>query len=105
MCASSRPVAGSVPQRFTVTRPGFSAELPDRVQPIAIVWVESERDDQDGALRIEGDPEVASDLREALRNSYGMRARPLDEGIAPEDLRVALLNSPLLLPYAAVELT
>lgn len=54
------------------------------------MWVESENEEADGPLRLDGDPHLVEQIRAAIANSYGMRGRPLDEEFSPVDLTVAL---------------
>ena len=89
--------------KYRLTRPRRPIDLPSTVRPTALVWVESQDYDADGPLRLEcDDPLLAERIREALFNSYGNRARPLDGEFSPRDLAVAM-DGPVMRAFEPAE--
>lgn len=80
-----------MPLKYRLTRPRRPIDLPGQPRPTAVVWVESEDYDADGPIHVESDdPRLTEQVREALFNSYGNRARPIDGDVSPRDLACAL---------------
>jgi hypothetical protein len=79
-----------VPLKYRLTRPRRPIDRPDQERPTAVIWVESEDYDGDGPIRIEGDADMTRLVQDAVFNSYGNRARPMQGDVSPRDLVVAL---------------
>ncbi|MFN8607065.1 MAG: hypothetical protein U0931_06015 [Vulcanimicrobiota bacterium] len=96
-----------VAKKYRLTRPVRPIDRPDQERPTALIWVESEGEDQDGTLVIQcQDPALLEKIRYHLFNSYGSRARPLEEDqpFSPRDLACAL-GGRFMQPFEAVELS
>lgn len=89
--------------KFRLTRPRRPIDRPDTVRPTAVVWIDSPEYDEDGPLRIESEDEfLAERVRDALLQSYGNRARPLDGEFSPRDLAVAM-GGRIMQPFEPAE--
>jgi len=79
-----------VPRKYLLTRPLRPIDRPGQPRPTATLWVDSEDEESDGPICMEGDEGLLQLIRQAIFNSYGMRARPMDGPVTPVDLAVAL---------------
>jgi hypothetical protein len=93
-----------LPRKYRLTRPRRPIDRPDHPRPTALIWVAAEDEDTDGQVRIEGDPTLILLIQDALFNSYGNRARPMEGDVSPRDLAVAL-DGKFLRPFEPQEET
>jgi hypothetical protein len=93
-------------KKYRLTRPLRPIDRPGQDRPTALIWVESSDYDEDGTLVIEcQDQALLEKIRWHLFNSYGDRARPLEEDqpFSPRDLACAL-DGRFMKEFAAVEI-
>lgn len=96
-----------VAKKFRLLRPARAVELPWKPRPSVVVWVESDDDDADGVLHIEGeDADLIENIRSAISQAYGSRGRSLavEQPFSPRDLACALFGR-WMKQFEAVEIS
>jgi len=95
-----------VARKYKLLRPARPVDLPWKERPSAVVWVESNDEDEDGVLHVEGaDADLVESIRRAIDQAYGSRGRSLsvEEPFSPRDLACALFGR-WMQQFEAVEL-